>query len=50
MAGTREPSMRHPIEDEREILGTGVPGVESAIAKRPILGSYVPVNPPRQQK
>lgn len=45
MAGTRTPSIRHPIEDEREVLDTGVPGVDSAIAKQPILGSYLPVNP-----
>ena len=48
MAGTREPAIRHPIEDEREVLDTGVPGVESSIAKRPILGSYLPVNPVSQ--
>ena len=45
MAAPRSPSIRHPIEDEREVLDTGVPGVESATAKRPILGSYLPVNP-----
>lgn len=45
MAGTREPAIRHPIEDEREVLDTGVTGVPSAIAKQPILGSYLPVNP-----
>ena len=48
MAGIRIPSrneIRQPIEDEREILDNGVPGVDSAIAKRPILGSYLPIHP-----
>ena len=48
MAGIRNPSrneIRQPIEDEREILDNGVPGVDSAIAKRPILGSYLPIHP-----
>lgn len=49
MAGTVRPRedsfMRHPVEDERELLSKGTIGVDSAIAKQPILGSYLPVNP-----
>ena len=43
MATTREPAI--PAEDEREILSKGIPGIDSAIAKQPVLGSYLPVNP-----
>ena len=46
MATTREPAI--PAEDEREILSKGIPGVDSAIAKQPILGSYMPTNPVHQ--
>ena len=43
MATTREPAI--PAEDEREILSKGIPGIDSAIAKQPLLGSYLPVDP-----
>jgi hypothetical protein len=49
MAGTvaprGDPMIRMPAEDERELLVTGTIGVASAIAKQPILGSYLPVHP-----
>ena len=39
------PAQRTPIDDERELLETGTQGIASNIAKQPILGSYLPVNP-----
>ena len=39
------PAERTPIDDERELLETGTQGIASNIAKQPILGSYLPVNP-----
>ena len=38
-------SGRPPIDDERELIETGTQGIPSNIAKQPILGSYLPVNP-----
>ena len=43
------PGGRPPIDDERELLETGTQGVPSNIAKQPILGSYLPVNPVQRQ-
>jgi hypothetical protein len=34
-----------PVEDERELLNKGTQGVASAIARQPILGTYLPVHP-----
>jgi len=34
-----------PMEDERELLALGAEPVASAVAKKPLLGSYLPVNP-----
>ena len=33
------------ISFQFQILDNGVPGIDSAIAKRPILGSYLPIHP-----
>ena len=40
-----EPLAMLPGEDERELLGKGTQGVASAVAREPILGSYLPVHP-----
>ncbi len=34
-----------PMEDDREVLSKGIEAVGSAVATKPILGSYLPVNP-----
>ncbi len=34
-----------PMEDEREVLRGGMEAVGSAVANKPILGAYLPVNP-----
>ena len=34
-----------PLEDEREILTKGAESMGSQVAKRPLLGSYLPVDP-----
>ncbi len=33
------------MDDEREILSKGVEAVSSGVATKPLLGSYLPVNP-----
>ena len=34
-----------PMDDEREVLAKGIEGVGSNVATKPLLGSYLPVNP-----